>query len=88
MLLVHILDAAERSPRVGRGAGLRDAETGAVMEVDGQELRLDYPGRLAAHEQALRREAAAAGADYVRMDTDQPLDRGLLDYLRFRARHP
>ena len=88
VLLVHILDAAERAPRVGRGAGLRDAETGAVMEVDGQELRSDYPGRLAAHEQALRREAAAAGADYVRMDTDQPLDRGLLDYLRFRARHP
>ena len=88
VLLVHVLDAAERAPAVGRGAGLRDAETGLVMEVDGQELRADYPGRLAAHEQALRREAAGAGADYVRMDTDRPLDRGLLDYLRFRARHP
>ena len=58
------------------------------MEVDAQELRSAYPGRLAAHERALRREAAAAGADYVRVDTDQPLDRALFDYLRFRSRHP
>ncbi len=88
VFLVHVLDPAERNPGVGRGAALRDAETDVVMEVDAQELRSAYPRRLAAHERALRREAAAAGADYVRVDTDQPLDRALFDYLRFRSRHP
>lgn len=88
VFLVHVLDPAERNPAVRRGAALRDAETDVVMEVDAQELRSAYPGRLAAHERALRREAAAAGADYVRVDTDQPLDRALFDYLHFRSRHP
>lgn len=86
VFLVHVLDPAEREPDLGRGAALRDAETAEVMEVDGQELRSGYPERLADHERGLRRAAASAGADYVRMDTDQPLDRALFEYLRFRAR--
>ncbi len=86
VFLLHVLDPAERRPDVGRGAALRDAETAEVMEVDGQELRSGYPERLAEHERGLRRAAASAGADYVRVDTDQPLDRALFEYLRFRAR--
>ncbi|MYE81149.1 MAG: DUF58 domain-containing protein [Gammaproteobacteria bacterium] len=86
VFLVHVLDPAEREPDLGRGAALRDAETAEVMEVDGQELRSGYPERLADHERGLRRAAASAGADYVRVDTDQPLDRALFEYLRFRAR--
>lgn len=86
VFLVHVLDPAEREPDLGRGAALRDAETAEVMEVDGQALRSEYPARLADHERGLRRAAASAGADYVRVDTDQPLDRALFEYLRFRAR--
>ena len=67
---------------------LRDAETGQVIEVDANDLRTRYPVRLAEHEQALRREAGAVGADYVRLDIDEPLDRALAGYLRFRARRP
>ena len=92
LIVFHLLDEAERIPqsrRAFRGhATLRDVETGDVIEVDANDLRARYPQRLAAHEQALRREACAVGADYVRLNADEPLDRALAGYLRFRARRP
>lgn len=90
VLVFHLRDPAEREPRLraGRNTTLRDAESGAVMEVDAAEMRSGYPRRLQAHADALRRESAAAGADYVCMDTDAPLAPALAGYLRFRARRP
>ncbi len=88
LIAFHVLDAAERRPRLRRNATLRDAESGRVIEVDAADMRTGYPRRLAAHEAALRREAAAAGAHYVAMDAEEPLDRALVRYMRFRARHP
>ena len=92
LVVFHLLDEAERAPRSRRAFGghttLRDAETGDVIEVDANDLHARYPQRLAAHEQALRREAGAVRADYVRLDADEPLDRALARYLRFRARRP
>ena len=92
LIVFHLLDEAERVPqsrRAFRGnATLRDVETGEVIEVDANDLRSRYPQRLAAHEQGLRREAGGVGADYVRLNADEPLDRALAGYLRFRARRP
>ncbi len=98
LIVFHLLDEAERAPRVwgvprgrsafGGHATFRDAETGDVIEVDANDLRSRYAQRLAAHELALRREAGAVGADYVRLNADEPLDRALAGYLRFRARRP
>lgn len=90
VMVFHLRAPAERAPRLraGRNTTLRDAESGAVLEVDAAEMRSGYPRRLQAHADALRREAAAAGADYVRMDTDAPLAAALAGYLRFRARRP
>ena len=90
VMVFHLRDPGERAPRLraGRNTTLRDAESGAVLEVDAAEMRSGYPRRLEAHADALRREAAAAGADYVRMDTDAPLAAALAGYLRFRARRP
>ena len=90
LIVFHLLDPAERRPRSrsGRNVTLRDVETGEAMEVDAGELRDAYPRRLAAHEAGLRRQAALAGADYLRMDTDTPPVEALGGYLRFRARRP
>ena len=88
LIVFHLLDDRERLPRFRRNTTLRDAETGAVIEVDAADVRTAYPSRLADHEAALRRQAGAAGAHYVSMNADEPLDRALLGYLRFRARHP
>jgi len=88
LIVFHLLNGSERQPRFRRNVSLRDAETGSVIEVDVNDLRHRYPRRLADHESALRGHAGAAGAHYVRMTADEPLDRALLGYLRFRARHP
>ena len=98
LIVFHLLDEAERVPQVRGGprslrtfgghATLRDVETGEVIEVDPSDLRSRYPQRLAVHELALRREAGAVGADYVRLNADEPLDRALARYLRFRVRRP
>ncbi|MYD96759.1 MAG: DUF58 domain-containing protein [Gammaproteobacteria bacterium] len=92
LIAFHVLDADERRPRargpLGGNVTLRDAESGQVIEVDATDLRARYPERLDEHEQALRREAGAAGAHYVRLNADEPLDRALIGYLRFRNRRP
>lgn len=92
LVVFHLLDAVERTPRwrqaFGGHATLRDVETGNVIEVDANDLRTRYPQRLAAHEEALRRQAGAVGADYVRLNADEPLDRALARYLHFRGRRP
>lgn len=90
LMVFHLRDPAEREPRLrfGRNTTLRDAESGKVMEVDAGELRTGYPRRFATHAEELGRRTAAAGADYVRLDTDAPLAPALAGYLRFRARRP
>lgn len=90
LMVFHLRDPAERAPaaKARRNTTLRDVETGEVIEVAAGELRAGYPRRLADHEAELRRQAGAAGADYVRLDTDAPLAPALAGYLRFRARRP
>ena len=88
LLLVHVLDPVERDTRLQGAATLRDAETGEVMEVTPQELSSEYPQRLRAHVAMLEKLTHAMGGHYLQVDTDQPLDRTIAGYLRFRARHP
>jgi uncharacterized protein (DUF58 family) len=87
LLLIHLLDPAER--QIPRGpTTLRDVETGAVMDVAEAELAEHYPRRLARHLTALERLVRGIGGDYLRMETDRPLDLALARYLRFRSRQP
>ncbi len=88
LLLVHVLDPTEESPALSGATTLRDAETGEVMEVTSDELRSDYPARLAAHVQRLRQLTLGMGGHYLQVNTREPLDRVLAGYLHFRARHP
>lgn len=88
LLVIQILDPAEREPSLAPGTTVEDVETRLLLEVDSDDLRRAYPARLAAHVQGLQRAVMSAGGHYLRMDTDQPLDRLLAEYLRFRERHP
>ncbi|MCZ6658741.1 MAG: DUF58 domain-containing protein [Gammaproteobacteria bacterium] len=87
VLLIHVLDPGEREVRLKRAATLRDVETGEVMEVSPDELAADYPKRLQSHVDSLERLTLRMGGHYLQVYTDQPLDRTLAGYLRFRARH-
>lgn len=88
LLLVHVLNPDERALRLKSAATLRDAETGEIMEVSPDELALDYPRRLRNHLDNLAKLILGLGGHYLQVDTDEPLDRVLAGYLRFRARHP
>lgn len=88
LLLVHVLEPAELTPKLDRAATLEDAETGEVMEVSAEEIREAYPTRLAGHLDALKTLALSMGGHYLQVDSAEPLDRALAGYLRFRARHP
>jgi hypothetical protein len=73
---------------VSDGDTLQDVETGAMMTVAADDLQRGYPQRLREHLRSLERVTLSAGGHYLQMSTDQPLDRGLRRYLRFRERHP
>lgn len=88
LLVIQVLDPLERAPRFAPGTTVEDVESGAALEPDRDDLLRAFPARLAAHGAALGRAVGSAGGHYVRMDTDQPLDRLLAEYLRFRERHP
>lgn len=88
LLMVHVLDPTERQLELERAATLQDAETGQLMEVTAEEVRDAYPQRLERHLHALKTLTLGMGGHYLQVDTDQPLDRTLAGYLRFRARHP
>jgi len=86
LLLVHLLDPAERSPDLAGTPRVRDLETGGRLDVDVADLKEEYPKRLALHLAEIRRIAGELRAGYVPVNTHEPLDRTLFEYLRFRRR--
>jgi len=49
-------------------------------------MKQDYPDRVKAHIAAIQKAAQGMNADYVLLDTSQPLDRALHAYLTFREK--
>jgi uncharacterized protein (DUF58 family) len=86
VILFHVLDPQELRPQFSESTLLEDMETGHTVEVSPIEMRDDYPARMQAHIERLRTAAAKAGADYVLLNTAQPLDVPLRNYFSFRQR--
>jgi len=84
LILFHVLDPEEISPRLGEPAILVDMETGRRLEVSPEYARTEYRQRLQAYLRELRERAMAAGVDYFLMPTDRPLDAALREYLTVR----
>ena len=66
-----------------------DAESGVLLPLRPDELRERYQTLITEHHAALAQRITASGADYVRLDTSEPLDRALHAYLdarRLRSR--
>lgn len=82
----HVLDPAEIEPNIGESTVLEDMETGELLEVSSEFARTTYPAKIKAHMEALKSEFRGAGADYVPLNTSQPLDEALREYLMFRQR--
>jgi uncharacterized protein (DUF58 family) len=84
VIVFHVVDAAERDFPFTAAATFEDAESGARLPLRPDDLRQRYLDQARAHHEAVSRRLAASGTDYVRVDTDQPLDRALHAYLDSR----
>jgi uncharacterized protein (DUF58 family) len=84
VILFHLVDAAERDFPFAGATTFEDSESGVRLPLRPDELRNQYLERARSHHEALTRRLAASSADYVRVYTDQPLDRALHAYLDAR----
>ena len=83
VVLFHILDPNELEPKFRDPVLLLDVEDETAMEVSPDYARNEYRARMDQHRRALSEKAAAAGLEYVFMNTAKPLDQGLRNYLAF-----
>ena len=81
LIIFHVVDAAERDFPFTAAATFEDSESKTRIAVRPDDLRKHYLEQARAHHAAVAKRLVASGADYVRIDTDQPLDRALHAYL-------
>ena len=81
LIIFHVVDAAERDFPFTTAATFEDSESKTRIAVRPDDLRKRYLERARAHHAAVAKRLVASGADYVRVETDQPLDRALHAYL-------
>lgn len=86
LVFFHVLDPNELKPDLASAALIEDMETGEEMEVSSEFARRIYPGLVDAHIAEMRRRVNGEGADYVLLNTAEPLDLPLREYLLFRQR--
>lgn len=84
VILFHVIDPAERDLPGSAAATFEDAETGVRIPLRPDELRAKYKKLMQAHRAALTERIIASGADYIAVETDQPLDHALYAYLDAR----
>jgi len=84
VILFHVLDPEEISPKLKQPALLIDVETKDSLEVSPEYVAHDYRRKMDAHRAALEKLARAAGFDYFLLNTGRPLDEGLREYLAVR----
>lgn len=86
VILFQILDPGELEPEISQARLLEDLETGQAVEVSAHFMREPYAQRIKAHIGSLQDAAASSGADHVLLNTSEPLDAALRNYLLFRQR--
>lgn len=84
LVLFHILDPMELRPRLDEPVLLEDLETRDTLEVTPDYAAKEYRARIDAHVEDLRYRSQGAGIDYCLVDTGQPLDEPLRNYLGVR----
>lgn len=84
VIAFHIIDPAERDLPGDGDTTFEDMESGSLLPLKPAELRSRYQAMMEAHQSALQSRLIAAGADYVRLFTNEPLDRALHAYLDAR----
>ena len=84
VIVLHLLDSDEVKFPFQSLTSFRDLETGAQLMTDPLRLRKNYLERLEKFQTAVKDGCAACGADYRFIDTSEPIELVLRDYLLFR----
>jgi len=86
VILFHLLDNGELTPKLKNATLLEDVETGHTVEVSPHFMNKVYPQRVQAHIESIQNAATGIGADHVLVNTSEPLDQALRNYLTFRGK--
>lgn len=82
----QVRDPAETAFEVGAPALLEDAESGRTLYVDPSAVRDAYVQRRRAHDAALAEMCRRMGVGRMELETTQPLEFALLEFVRQRQR--
>ncbi|MFP5353855.1 MAG: DUF58 domain-containing protein [Gemmatimonadota bacterium] len=86
VVVMHLLDPRERTFDFDEAATFEDAESGERLPVVPSRLRREYQRLVADHVATVQRRLGEHRVDYTLVDTSQPLDALLFDYLLRRER--
>ena len=85
VVLLQILDPAERSFNFEKAVMFRDVESGRDLFIDPATARKEYLRRLDEHNAAVRATCQRLGAGFRQFGSDQSLETAMFDFLRERA---
>ncbi len=86
VLVFHILDPMERSFNFKGETVFKDMETGDEISTQAWHIRKDYREQMQEFIETYKRHCLENRIDYVLIDTSEPFDKALFDYLIKRKR--
>ncbi len=86
VIVFHILDPMERSFNFKGETIFKDMETGDEISTQAWHIRKDYREQMQAFIETYKRHCLENRIDYVLIDTSEPFDKALFDYLIKRKR--
>ena len=86
VLVFHVLDPNEVEFDFSDVVELQDLETDERIIVDGKSAQQLYRDSFRQYAARIRKACGQLGVDYVQLQTSEPLDRALFNYLSARAR--
>ena len=81
-----LLDKDELDPDIKQSTLYEDMETGDAIEVEPTYMARAYREKIRKHIRTIEEAANGIRADHVLLNTAEPLDRGLHNYLTFREK--
>jgi hypothetical protein len=86
VIVFHVMDPAELEFPFEEASGFEDLETHEQIPVIPAKLRDEYRTVVAKHIETLNARLTGSRIDYTMLDTSQPLDMALFQYLMARER--
>ncbi|NBS25489.1 MAG: DUF58 domain-containing protein [Gammaproteobacteria bacterium] len=86
VIMFHLLDREEITPEIKQSTLYEDMETGQAIEVEPAFMQKAYRDKIQKHIASIEKAANGIRADHVLLDTSEPLDKALHNYLTFREK--